>query len=263
MLFQYAARHALVVLAAVPVAALAQSEPCARPTSLQASIGLSQNDRADAAINNTQYQGRGPQFSAGAAANVRSLCVEAFATGGAHYLRPLGGGFGSERVLDGRADLYFLKPVASSPDNRTTLAFGLAAQANLTGTKHSFANGQTTSNYRLGVGSIGPAFDASYRMLGGRVFAVGTIPLVSVVDHPYVAASSLDPNPGLRVASWSSLRGGSGQLGYERPLTRYLTGTLAYQVNGLRYDDARPVRTLSQMLTFGFRISRPTEGARR
>jgi hypothetical protein len=259
MLVKHAARHVLVVLAAIPAAALAQSEPCVRPTSFQASFGLSQSDRADAAINNTQYQGRGPQLGVGATANVRSICVEAFATGGAHYLRPLGGGFGSERVLDGRADLYVLKPVASSSTNRVTLALGLAAQANVTGTKHSFADGQNISNYRLGVGSIGPAFDASYRMLGGRVFAVAAVPLVSVVDHPYVAASSLDPRPGLRVASWSSLRGGSGQLGYERPLSRYLTGTLAYQVSGLRYDDARPVRTLSQMLTFGFRLTRPTE----
>jgi hypothetical protein len=259
MFLKHAARHALVVLAAVPAAALAQSEPCARPTSVQASLGLSQSDRADAAINNTQYQGRGPQVTVGAAANVRSLCVEAFATGGAHYLRPVGGGFGSERVLDGRADLYVLKPVASSADNRATLALGLGAQANFTGTSHSFADGQNSSHYRIGVGSIGPAFDASYRALGGRVFAVGTIPLVSVVDHPYVAASSLDPLGGLRVATWSSLRGGSGQFGYERPLSRFLTGTLAYQVSGLRYNDARPVRALSQMLTFGFRLTRPTE----
>jgi hypothetical protein len=63
----------------------------------------------------------------------------------------------------------------------------------------------------------------------------------------------------LRVATWSSLRGGSGQFGYDRPLSRYLTGMLAYQVSGLRYDDARPVRALSQMLTFGFRLTRPTE----
>jgi len=255
---KYAVRHALVVLAAVPAAALAQSEPCARPTSFDASLGLSQSDRADAAINNTQYQGRGPQLSVGTALNVRSVCVEAFATGGSHYLRPLDGGFGSERVLDGRADLYVLKPVASSANNGATLAAGIAAQVNVTGTKHSFGDA-TTSNYRLGVGSIGPAFDASYRALGGRLFATAAVPLLSVVDHPYVAASSLDPRPGLRVASWSSLRGVSGQLGYERPLSRYLTGTLAYRVNGLRYDDARPVRTLSQMLTFGFRVTRPTE----
>jgi hypothetical protein len=258
MYLKYAARHALVVLAAVPAAALAQSEPCARPTSVHASLGLSQSDRADAAINNTQYQGRGPQLSVGAAANVRSLCVEAFATGGAHYLRPLGGGFGSERVLDGRANLNVLKPVAASADNRATLAIGLGAQGILAGTKHSFADGQNTSRYRLGVGSIGPAFDASFRMLGGRFFASGSVPMLSIVDHPYVAASSLAPE-GLRVATWSSLRGGSGQFGYDRPLSRYLTGMLAYQVSGLRYDDARPVRALSQMLTFGFRLTRPTE----
>src|SRR4249920_1489876 len=101
MYLKHAARHALVFLAAVPAAALAQSEPCAHPTSIRASFGLSQTDRADAAINSSQYQGRGPQLSVDAAANVRSVCVEAFATGGAHYLRPVGGGFGSERILDG------------------------------------------------------------------------------------------------------------------------------------------------------------------
>src|SRR3954469_13160714 len=125
-------RHALVVLAAVPAAALAQSEPCARPTSIQAAVGVSQDDRADAAINSTQYQGRGPQLSVGGAANVRRVCVEAFATGGAHYLRPVGVGFGSERIVDGRADLYVLKPITSSSDNRTTLALGLAAQVTAT-----------------------------------------------------------------------------------------------------------------------------------
>jgi hypothetical protein len=259
MLTKHAARHALVVLAAVPAVALAQSEPCARPSSLNASVGVSQSDRADAAINGTQYQGRGPQLSAGATANTRGLCVEAFATGGAHYLRPVGGGFGSERILDGRAELSVLKPVASSSDNGATLAVGLSAQVSATDTKHAFADVSGTTNYRLGVGSLGPAFDASYRMMGGRVFATASIPLVSLVDHPYVAVSSLDPMPGFRVATWSSLRGGSGQIGYERPLSRYLAGTLAYQVNGMRYDDARPVRTLSQMLTFGFRLTRPTE----
>lgn len=260
MLTKLAARHALVVLAAVPAVALAQSEPpCARPTSLNASFGLSQSDRADAAINGTQYQGRGPQFSVGGAANARSLCVEAFATGGAHYLRPVGGGFGSERILDGRVQLSVLKPIAASPGNRATLSLGLAAQVAATDTKHAFAEASGISNYRLGVGSVGPAVDASYRTMGGRVFAAAMIPLVSVVDHPYVAVSSLDPMPGLRVATWSSLRGGSGQLGYERPLSRFLTGTLAYQVSGLRLNDARPVRTLSQMLTFGFRLTRPTE----
>ena len=262
MLTKHAARLAFVVLAAVPVVALAQGEPaaCARPTSFDASFGLNQSDRADAAINGTQYQGRGPQLSLGATANARRVCVEAFATGGARYLRPVGGGFGSERILDGRAELSVLTPVASSSANRATLAIGLSAQASATNTRHAFGDASGITNYRLGVGSIGPAFDASYRAFGGRLFVGGSIPLVSIVDHPYVAVSSLDPMPGLRVATWSSLRGGSGQLGYERPLSRFLTGTLAYRVNGIRYNDARPVRTLSQMLTFGFRLTRPTEG---
>ncbi|HEY6827448.1 MAG TPA: hypothetical protein VI259_11365 [Gemmatimonadaceae bacterium] len=262
MLAKHAARLALVVQAAVPVAALAQSEPfpCAHPASFDASFGLNQSDRADAAINGTQYQGRGPQLSVGATANAHGVCVEAFATGGARYLRPVGGGFGSERILDGRAELSVLKPVASSSDNRATLAVGLGAQVGATNTRHAFGDASGVTNYRLGIGSVGPAFDASYRAMGGRLFAGASIPLVSIIDHPYVAVSSLDPMPGLRVASWSSLRGGSGQLGYERSLSRYLTGTLTYRVNGIRYDDARPVRTLSQMLTFGFRLSRPTEG---
>ncbi len=260
MLTKYAARLALVVLAAVPAAALAQSEPCARPTSLAASLGLNQSDRVDAAINGTQYQGRSPRLTVGAAANARGVCVEAFATGGAHYLRPVGGGFGNERILDGRAELSVVRPVASSSDARATLALGLSAQVAATNTRHAFGDGSGVTNYRLGIGSVGPAFDAFYRALGGRLFAAASIPVVSLVDHPYVAVSSLDPMPGLRVATWSSLRGGSGQLGYERPLSRFVTGTLAYQVNGIRYDDTRPVRTLSQMLTFGFRLTRPTEG---
>ena len=259
MLTKYPARLALVVLAAGPAVAFAQGEPCARPTSLNASLGISQSDRADAAINGTQYQGRGPQLSVGVAANVRSVCVEAFATGGAHSLRPVGGGFGSERTLGGHAELAVLAPVASSADNKATLALGLAATASGTSIKHSFADASGASNYRFGVGSVGPAFDASYRLFGGRVFAAASIPLLSVVDHPYVAVSSLDRTPGLRVATWSSLRGASGQLGYERPLSRFVTGALAYQVSGLRYDDARPVRTLSQMVTFGFRLTRPAE----
>ena len=259
MLTKHAARLALVVLAAVPVAVLAQGEPCARPTSLVASFGLTQSDRADAAINGSQYQGRGPQLSVGAAANVRSICIEAFATGGARYLRPVGGGFGSERILEGRAELSVLKPVAWSSDNQATLAVGLSAQVTATNTRHAFGDASGVSKYRLGVGSLGPAFDASYRAMGGRLFAGASIPLVSVVDHPYVAVSSLDPMAGLRVATWSSLRGGNVDLGYERPLSRLVTGTVAYQVNGIRYDDVRPVRTLSQMLTFGFRLTRPTE----
>jgi len=258
MSLKHVARQALVALAAAaPAAALAQPEPCAKPASFRASVGLSQNDRADAAINGAQYQGRGLQVSVGASANVGRVCVAAFATGGTHYLRPINGPFASERLLDGRADLRVLRPVATSSDDRAALALGVATQASLTTTEHSFGDASHRSHYHLRVGSIGLAVDASYRIAGGRAHAGAGIPLVSVVDHPYVATSPLDPAPRLRVATWPSLRGGTGALTYERSISRIVSAGLSYQINGLRYDDARPVRTLSQMLAFDFRFTRP------
>jgi hypothetical protein len=258
MFSKHVATHALVILVAVPAAALAQSDPCGRPTSLHVSIGLGQSDRADAAINSSQYQGRGPRISLGAAANTRGICVEAFAAGGAHYLRPVAGAFGSERTLDGQADLRVLEPVIATA-SRATLAIGLAAQVSVTGTEHSYADASAPSHYRLRIGSLGVAVGAARPIAGGHARFDATLPLVSVVDHPYVATSALDPVPGLRVATWSSLRGGTGELGYERSLSRAVTAGVAYRVSGLRYDDARPVRTLSQTLALELRFARPAK----
>jgi len=251
-------RRALALCVASHALANAQSVGCGRGSSFTASAGINQSDRADASIAPGQFQGRGPVATLAGEMNVHRVCATAFVTGGARSLTPVAGTFGHERLLDGYADIEALAPIVTS--SRTMLSVGLAAQASLAGTTHTFTDAaHTTATFRLGVLSLGPAMRATYatprfRLSGG--LAVGA---ASLIDHSYNAVWARDLSPSLRFAWPNTLRSASASIDLERSITPSLSARIGYRAYGIGFDDARSVRTLSQSLNFGFSLTRAAE----
>ena len=258
-MFQWSiVRRTLVLCVASHALAKAQGVACGRGNSFTAGAGIDQSDRADASIAPGQFQGRGPVATLAGEMNVRGVCTTAFVTGGARSLTPVAGTFGHERLLDGYADIQGLVPVFTS--SRTMLSLGVAAQTSLAGTTHTFTDAaHTTADFRLGVLSLGPAVRATYatpqfRLTGG--LAIGA---ASLIDHSYGAVWSHDLSPSLRFAWPNTLRSASASIDLERSITPGLSARIGYRAYGMRFDDARSVRTLSQTLNFGFSLTRGTE----
>lgn len=258
-MFQWSmVRRALVLCVASHAVAKAQDVACGRGNSLTASAGINQSDRADASIAPGQFQGRGPVGTLAGEMNVHGVCATAFVTGGARSLAPVAGTFGHERLLDGYADIEALAPVFTS--SRTMLSLGLAAQTSLAGTTHTFNDpARTTSTFRLGVLSLGPAVRATYASPQFRLSGGLAIGAASLVDHSYGAVWAHDAGPSLRFAWPNTLRSASASLDVERSITRSVSARIGYRAYGMRFDDARSVRTLSQSLNFGFSLTRGSE----
>jgi len=251
-------RRALVLCVASHALAKAQGPACGRGGSFTASAGINQSDRADASIAPAQFEGRGPVGTLSGEMNVRGVCATAFVTGGARSLTPLVGTFGDERLVDGYADIEGLMPVFTSA--HTMLSLGVSAQSSLAGTTHTFTDpARTTATFRLGVLSLGPAVRATYatpqlRLSGG--LAIGA---ASIVDHSYAALWSHDLSPSLRFAWPNTLRSATADIGIERSITRDLSARIGYRAYGMRFDDARSVRTLSQTLNLGLSLTTGSE----
>jgi len=258
MFQKFIVRRALILCVASPALARAQNVACGRGNSVAASAGINQSDRADASIAPGQFQGRGPVATLSGEINVHRVCATAFVTGGARSLTPVAGTFGHEQLLDGYADIEGLVPVLTT--SRTMLSLGVAAQTSLAGTTHTFTDpAHTTSTFRLGVLSLGPAVRATYatpqlRLSGG--LAIGA---ASLVDHSYGAVWAHNLSPSLRFAWPNTLRSASASIDLEHAITRSLSARIGYRAYGMRFDDARSVRTLSQSLNLGFSLTRGGE----
>lgn len=251
-------RRAVALCVATHALANAQGVGCGRGNSFAASAGINQSDRADASIAPAQFEGRGPVATLSGEMNARGACVTAFVTGGVRSLTPVAGTFGRERLIDGYADIEGLAPVFTS--SRAMLSLGVAAQTSIAGTTHTFTDpNATTSTFRLGVLSLGPAVRATYAAPHFRLSGGLTVGVASLVDHSYAAVWAQDLSPSLRFAWLNTLRSASASIDIERPITRAISARIGYRVYGLRFDDARDVRTLSQSLNFGLSLTRGSE----
>ena len=103
----------------------------------------------------------------------------------------------------------------------------------------------------MGVISLGPTLHASTNVGGFRVVSSLSTPLVAAVDHSYGAVWRGDISPHFRTATPSTLRAAEAQLGVIRPIGARTNLSVTYDVHALRYDDALPVRTLSQRILVG------------
>ena len=246
-------RAALSMLALVALArtATSQTGSCRVTKGPTLALGAGQHDRVDASTSPGQFQGRGIEGALEGAINARGLCIVASAGAGARSLTAVSGSFGREQMYDGNVGLDVIRPI-TGVDSRITIAAGVAARADLTVTAHDFNDaGQTRSWYRMGVMSLGPAVNASTNVLGMRAVASLSTPLVAAVDHSYGAVWGGDLSPHFRAASLSTLRGADAQLGVIRPITARTSLSVTYDVHALRYEDALPVRTLSQRVLIG------------
>jgi hypothetical protein len=236
--------------------ASAQRGGCVRAGAIALGAGMAQRDRADASIAPGQFEGRGPSATLDVQRSMHGACLVMHADGGMATLAPLPGAFGRERLIDGSADVEALVPLVGSPDGRATLSIGATAQLGLGVTDHTFTDpGRTSATFRLGTLSLGPAMRASYATRVVRLSAGVAIAATSLVDHSYTPVWSSDLSPSLRVAWWNTLREARGDVTAERTIAPGVAARVEFRAEGLRYDDARPVRALSQSLTFGLSLS--------
>jgi hypothetical protein len=241
----------MLALVALPRVATAQTGTCRATKGFTLALGAGQHDRVDAGASPGQFQGRGVEGAIAGAVDARALCVVAFAGAGTRSLNAVSGSFGREQMFDGNIGLDLLRPL-SSEDSRFAVAAGVAARADLSVTAHYFNDpGQTRSWYRMGVLSLGPSVHASTNAFGMQLVASASTPVIAAVDHPYGAVWGGDISPHFRAASPTTLRGVDAQLGVIRPIGRRTSLSLTYDVHALRYDDALPVRSLSQRVLIG------------
>jgi hypothetical protein len=253
---RFPGRAALFMLAlvALPRAATSQTGTCRDTKGLTLAFGAGQHDRVDASTSPGQFQGRGIEGMLAGVVETRAACLVTSAAAGTRSLSAVSGSFGREQMFDGNVGLDLLRPITNA-DSRFTLSLGVAARADLSMTAHYFNDpNQTRSWYRMGVLSLGPVIHASTNVRGLRVVSSLSTPLVAAVDHSYGAVWRGAISPDFRAATPTTLRGVEAQLGVIRPIGARTSLSFTYDVHALRYDDALPVRTLSQRILLGITL---------
>lgn len=249
-------RAALSLLALVALArtATSQTGSCRVTKGLNLALGAGQHDRVDVSASPGQFQGRGIEGALEGAIDARGLCFVVSGGAGARSLSAVSGSFGREQMFDGKLGLDVIRPITGE-NNRLAIAAGVAARGDLTVTAHDFNDAnQTRSWYRMGVLSLGPAVHASTNILGMRAIASLSTPIIAAVDHSYGAVWAGNIAPNFRPATLTTLRGADAQLGVIRPIGSRTSLSITYDVHALRYDDALPVRTLSQRVLIGVTV---------
>lgn len=226
----------------------AQSAACgAAPTGLTLSAGVGQNDRVDATASPFQFRGRGLQMSAGFTHASGRTCITADADGGTKQLASRERTSATERLAEADAGIAVLRATWLR-----SLALGAEARASIAVTDHSYDDpSHIVATYRVGVLSLGPSARWERRVGPGNAVVQASTPIVALIDHPYVAVWSTDPEPSFRLASFTTFRGAHAVLSYAWTTWHGVASVVSYRMNGARYDDAHPLRALSQSLTIG------------
>jgi hypothetical protein len=227
----------------------AQSPACSpslAPTATLAA-GIGQSDRIDRTASPAQFGGRGLDVNASLERSFGSLCVTAFGRGGHKTLTSTTGSSATERFTDGEIAITALRSLNNNPEARRSLSLGVEARAELGFTSHTYAD-HNMSTFRAGVASLGPALRWRQQIGGGSAVVQLATPLVGLTDHPYVPGRA-DPN--LKFASLGSLRGANGLVSYEFSPRERLGIIASYRISSMRFDNVRPVRSLTQTFTIG------------
>jgi hypothetical protein len=247
----------IVVVSCVSLAARGVSAqslpslPCAA-TPITLSVGVSQSDRVDNTVSPMQFHGRGVDVAGSAEHAAGAWCFAAEARGGTKTLTSSVPSAAREQLAEGDASLALLRAISPLAAARHALALGLEARGDLAFTQHLYADpAGTQSRFRVVVLSLGPTARWRGAVPGGWLNARLSTPLVSLVDHPSADLTANAEGPNFRTATFSSLRSVNGQLSYEVGLRKNLSLVAAYRFSTMRFDDLRPVRSLSQMLTLG------------
>lgn len=239
------------------------SSTCAaqQPT-LNLSAGLAQSDRVDQTASPVQFGGRGADFSATYERARGALCFSTTGRGGVKTLNPTNGIASKERLIDAELGVAALRTVGASANGKRAFALGAEMRGQLAVTSHYYTDPElSTSQFRFGVLSLGPAARWRESIRGGTAVVQLSSPLFSVVEHPYAAITDGRSGPRLDFTSVNALRGLQGSVSYEWAATRRMSILTRYQAGWMRYDDIRPVRSLTQSFSVG--ITTPLGGARR
>jgi hypothetical protein len=239
----------------------AQATACA-PTSATLAAGLGQSDRVDMTASPAQFGGRGLDVSASLERTRGAYCFVVSGRGGAKTLRAVTPSAARERLMDGDGSIALLRSFSRGESPRRVFAFGAELRGTLAVTEHAYADlGRTVSEFRIGAMSLGPVVRWRERIGAGFAVAQLSAPAIAVVDHPYAALTVGRDAPSLRVVSVNDLRAGSLFVAYEPFAYRAVSLRFAYNATVLRYDDVRPVRSLTQNLTLGVvtRLGRPAQ----
>lgn len=249
-----------------PLTAHAQSistSTCATPrSSFNLSAGIAQSDRVDQTASPLQFGGRGPDVSATYERTRGTFCFSATGRGGIKTLTPTNGIPSRERLIDAELGITGLRTVSASANGHRAIAIGANLHTQYAFTTHHFPDvEQSTSEFRFGAMSLGPAVRWRESIRGGNAVLQLSSPLFSLVEHPYASVADGRAGPRLAFTSVNALRGLQGSISYEWAATRRMSILTKYQAGWMRYDDIRPVRSLTQ--TFGIGITTSLGGARR
>ncbi len=249
---------AMMAVAFVPRAARAQATPCGASRSVFAAVGIAQDDRVDASASAAQFEGRGEQYSVGGDAPFRRLCVVANIRAQAPALAATGRPLEHEHMLTDDGDLAALRRVSGFPDRHLSIWAGAELRGLLMVTSHVYPDRQrSTARFRFGMVSLGPVLRGQFVLGRSSITARLSSPVVGLVDHSYSAIWSGDSRPDFRVTSLSTLRGATGDMSYTWAVHPDLGINTAYRASMVRYDGARPVRSLTQSMTLGASVRFP------
>ena len=228
----------------------AQSAACgAAPTAslLTLSAGVGQSDRVDATASPFQFRGRGLDVAAAFARASGRTCVTADADGGTKLLSSREGTSATEKLAEANAGIAAVRATSVRG-----LALGLDARGLIAVANHEYDDPRhEIATYRIGAISLGPAVRFTASVAGGDALVQLSTPLVALIDHPYVAVWTTDPEPSFRFASAARYRGAHATVSYTVHAWRGVESVVSYRMNGVRYDDVHPLRSLSQSLTLG------------
>lgn len=229
----------------------AQATACA-PTSATLAAGLGQSDRLDMTASPTQFGGRGLDLAGSVEQSRGAFCFLMSGRGGAKTLRAVTPSAASERLMDGDASVALLRSLSHGASARRAFGVGGELRGTLAITEHAYADlGRTVSEFRIAAVSLGPIVRWRERVGNGFAIAQLSTPMISVVDHPYSAVIAGQASPTMRVVSVNALRGADFLAAYEPFSQRAMSLRAAYHASVFRYDDVRPVRSLTQSLTLG------------
>jgi len=229
----------------------AQATACT-PTSATLAAGIGQSDRVDMTASPMQFGGRGLDLSGSFEQSRGAFCILATGRGGAKTLRAVTSSAASERLMDGDASIAVLRSFGGGEASTRAFAVGAEARGTLAVTRHAYADfGQTVSSFRLGMVSLGPVLRWRERIGGGFAMAQLSSPVIAAVDHPYSSVITDGASRNVRVASVNSLRGADLRVAYEPFAYRSMSLRATYNASVFRYDDASPVRSLTQSLNLG------------
>ena len=234
----------------------AQSPACSSPstsstTTARIAAGIGQSDRVDFSVSPVQFGGRGLDVSGSLERAVGSFCVTASGRGGKKTLTAVSGSSSVERLTEAEVAVSAFHALRPELEARRMLSIGAELRGDLAVTNHAYGNSsdvQSVANFRVGTLTLGPAVRWRQQIGSGQAVAQIATPVFGVVDHPYVSGRD---DPRFQVVSLNALRGANGSLSYEFTPQKKMSVLATYRVSGMRFDDVRPVRSLTQTLTIG------------